>query len=251
MEKVKLLGVVGSPRKKGNTRVLVDKALEGAMTLPNVETEVYELAGKKIHHCIGCFKCIEKGGCIFKDDLQKFAEKYMEVDGILWGAPVYHISIPASMKALLDRMGNMLAVHYATQLKDLPRFSKVCGVLTGGMDHYGGQDLVLSFMVNSCLLLNNVVVSGDTMTGNYMGAAACTGITDNPMGIPDPFDKKNVLKDEKGMKAAESLGKRVAEMTTIVKTGMSTLKTDLPDEYFQKWQAPPEKPADKEAAESP
>ncbi|MCL5962495.1 MAG: NAD(P)H-dependent oxidoreductase, partial [Chloroflexi bacterium] len=55
MDKVKILGIVGSPRKKGNTAKLVAKALEGAMSVPGIETELYEMAGKKMHHCIGCW----------------------------------------------------------------------------------------------------------------------------------------------------------------------------------------------------
>jgi multimeric flavodoxin WrbA len=229
MEKVRILGVAGSPRKDGNTTKLVQKALEGAMTVSDVDTELYELAGKKIHHCLSCYKCMEKGQCIIEDDLQPFTERYMEADGIIWGAPVYHISIPASMKALFDRLGSMLSVHYFREGKDLPRFSKVCGVVTGGGHRYGGQELALSFMIGSSLLMNGVVVSGDTMLGSYIGAAACTS-----MG-PSPIEKDNVLKDEEGLRCAASVGKRVAEMTWIVRSGISTLEKKLPGEYFQKF----------------
>jgi multimeric flavodoxin WrbA len=229
MEKVKILGVSGSPRKNGNTTKLVQKGLEGAMTVPGIETEFYELAGKKIQYCIACYKCIEKGQCVIKDDLQDIVKKYMETDGILWGAPVYHMSVPASMKAVLDRLGNSVLAHYIRIGKDIPRFNKVCGVLTDGASRYGGQDLTLSFMVNSCVLMNGVVVSGDTMVGSYIGAAACTG-------GPDPLSKENILKDEEGMRCAESVGKRVAEMTRIVKTGLSALEKELPSEYFYKWE---------------
>jgi multimeric flavodoxin WrbA len=227
MEKVKILGIVGSPRKKGNTFLLVNKALEGAMSVPGVETEIYEMAGRKIHHCIGCFKCIETGECVFKDDLQSFANTYMQADGVIWGAPVYHMSIPASMKAALDRLGNVVCVGYAREGRDIPRFSKVCGVLSAGGDRFGGQELVLSFLIKSCLIMNGVVVSGDTMKGSYIGAPAWTG-------DPDYLGKENVLNDPKALIMAESVGKRVAEMTSIVRRGISSLKDQLPGEYFER-----------------
>ena len=78
MHKVKILGIVGSPRKSGNTAKLVEKALEGAMSVPGVETEFYEMADKKIHHCIGCLKCLETGACAFKDDFQDFVKRYIK-----------------------------------------------------------------------------------------------------------------------------------------------------------------------------
>jgi len=228
MQDVKILGISGSPRKSGNTTKLVERALEGAASVAGVETELYELAGKKVHHCISCYKCLEKGKCVFDDDLGDFMGRYMNADGILWGAPVYHMSVPASMKALLDRLGNILLIHYLCQGRTTPRFCKVCGVLTGGGHRYGGQDLVMSFLANSCLMLNGVVVSGDTLTGSYVGAAAWTG------GM-EPFAKDNVLKDEEGLINAESVGKRVAETTCIIKAGKEALGDKLPDDYSYTW----------------
>ena len=112
MQEVKILGVVGSPRKNGNTTKLVKKALEGATSVPGVKTELYEMAGKKYHYCIGCFECFTTGSCVFKDDLQDFARRYHEADSIIWGAPVYHMAVPASMKAAMDRFGNYNIGHW-------------------------------------------------------------------------------------------------------------------------------------------
>ena len=79
MQEVKILGISGSPRRGANTAILVKKALEGASSVPDVKTELYELAGKKIHHCIGCMKCLDKGACVFKDDFQDFVTRWMRV----------------------------------------------------------------------------------------------------------------------------------------------------------------------------
>jgi multimeric flavodoxin WrbA len=230
MQKVKILGVGGSPRKNGNTTKMVNKALEGAGSVPGVQTELYEMGGKKIGFCISCYKCLEKGYCVLKDDFHEFVPKYMEADGVLWGAPVYHTSIPASMKALLDRLGNMSLLHYLGRGKLVPRFNKVCGVLTGGASRYGGQELTLTALIHSCLLMNGIVVPGDNMTGCYIGAAAWTG-----QG-PDPLGKDNI--DPEGMVSAQNVGKRVAEMTRIVKAGMTAIAKDLPEEYFYSWEQP-------------
>ena len=231
MQKLKVLGITGSPRKNGNTTKMVERALEGASSVPDIETELYQLAGKKIHHCVSCYKCWEKGECVFDDDVEEFMDKYMAADALIWGAPVYHMSVPASMKALLDRLGNLLLCRSLCNGQGMPRFCKVCGVVTNGGHRYGGQDHVLSFLVNSCLMLNGVVVSGDTLMGAYTGAAAYTG------GGFEAFAKDNILSDQEGLMCAENLGKRVAETTRIVKAGRETLGKELPEEYYVTWEA--------------
>jgi multimeric flavodoxin WrbA len=71
MQKLKILGIGGSPRKNGNTTKMVQKALEAAANVEGVETELYELAGKKINYCIACYKCLEKGECAFDDPVNE------------------------------------------------------------------------------------------------------------------------------------------------------------------------------------
>jgi len=230
MDKVRILGIVGSPRKDGNTAKLVEEALGAVSALPWVETDIFRIAGKKINHCVACYKCMEKRQCVMNDGLYDFFEAYMPADGVLWAVPVFHMGVPSVVKALLDRFGCMTLMHYLLQGKDVPRFSKVCGVLVNGASHYGGQDLVLSYLANSCLLMNGVVVAGDSIRGDsYIGAAAWTG------QWPNPFGKDNVLKDEHGIAAAKSVAIRVAEMARIVKAGKAALAAELPAEYSYVW----------------
>ena len=140
------------------------------------------------------------------------------------------MSVPSVVKALLDRFGNMTMMHYLAQGKDVPRFSKVCGVLTNGASRYGGQDLTLSFLVNSCLLTNGVVVAGDTLSDSYIGAAAWAGQMPNPLG------EDNILQDENGIACARSVARRVAEMARIVKAGKAALGEDLSGDYSYTWE---------------
>ena len=228
MQKVKVLGVVGSPRKNGNTTKLVVRALDAAKSVPGVETELYEMAGKKFHHCTGCLGCAKTGECVFKDDLAGFIERYLQADGIIWGSPIYHMSITGLLKNAIDRMGNSMFCNYATRGLDFPRFSKVCGTLTVGAHRYGGQDFVNAFMINSSLVMNGVVVSGDTVLGNYIGAAANTGETT----MEHLRSRDAVLEDEENLTCAGNLGKRIAETTRIVKAGLLAMKDELPEEYF-------------------
>jgi multimeric flavodoxin WrbA len=238
MDEIRVLGVSGSPRKNGNTTKFVKKALEGASSVSGAQTELYEMAGKKYHPCSSCYRCLTTGSCVFKDDLQDLVERYHKADGVIWGAPVYHMAVPASMKAALDRFGNYNIGHWIKLGRSAPRFNKVCGAIAVGASRYGGQDIVLDFLVNSSLLMGGVVVAPESSLGSYIGTAGYVG---EP--VPGPENKVERLKskdvalnDEVGMKSAENLGRRVAEMTKIVKTGLAALKDDLPSNFFYTWE---------------
>ena len=112
MDKVRILGIVGSPRKDGNTAKLVEEALGAVSAFPWVETDIFRIAGKKINHCVACYKCMEKRQCVMNDGLYDFFEAYMPADGVLWAVPVFHMGVPSVVKALLDRFGCMTLMHY-------------------------------------------------------------------------------------------------------------------------------------------
>lgn len=98
----KVLGVVGSPRKKGNTHLLVAKMLEGAEA-EGVATELVFLNGLEILECDGCRVCWKRGGCAKNDDMIELYRKIEESDAIVFGTPVYWYGPTALLKGFLDR----------------------------------------------------------------------------------------------------------------------------------------------------
>lgn len=102
---MKVVGITGSPREKSNTEFFVQYTLN-ALEIHGIETEIINLRDKKIHHCTGCYACIEAKACTLpKDDFDEVFNKMIEADGILVGSPVYNSSSTAITKALLDRAG--------------------------------------------------------------------------------------------------------------------------------------------------
>ena len=95
---MKILGIVGSPRKGGNTEILVEEALT-ATREAGAQTEVILLADKNIAGCDGCSSCFETGACKIKDDMQSI----YQADAIIFGSPVYFGGVTAQAKALIDR----------------------------------------------------------------------------------------------------------------------------------------------------
>lgn len=102
----KVIAINGSPRKGGNTAILIRHILE---ELENEgETELVQLAGAKIRGCTACMKCFENRDrrCVFEDDaVNDCIEKMATADGIVLGSPVYFSDVTAELKALIDRAG--------------------------------------------------------------------------------------------------------------------------------------------------
>ena len=99
---MKILGIVCSPRKGGNTEILVTEALEAAREAGG-ETELVLVADKNIAPCDGCGSCRETGACKIKDDMQAIYEQLEQADGIILGTPVYFLNVSAQAKAVMDR----------------------------------------------------------------------------------------------------------------------------------------------------
>lgn len=104
---MKVVAFNGSARKDGNTAILIHYTLS-ELEKRGIETELVQLAGKRIHGCIACRKCFENRDrrCSVKDDvLNDCIEKMVSADGIILGSPTYFADITTEMKALIDRTG--------------------------------------------------------------------------------------------------------------------------------------------------
>ncbi len=99
---MKILGVVGSRRKKGNTSVLMHEALKPFEKV-GIETKLIFLGDYSIAGCNGCEGCRDTYKCVVNDDMQKLYPAILEADAIILGSPTYFYNITAEMKAFIDR----------------------------------------------------------------------------------------------------------------------------------------------------
>ncbi len=102
---MKVLGIVGSKRKKGNTSTLVQETLNTLKT-EGIETELIFLGDYDIKSCHGCEGCKDTYKCIIKDDMQKLYPLILESNAIVLGSPTYFYNISSDMKAFLERCYN-------------------------------------------------------------------------------------------------------------------------------------------------
>jgi len=99
---MKVLGLVGSNRKDGNTNTLVDRILEGARTKGHETSKVF-LADRRISPIGDCSACRKTGHCSIEDDFDALMEEVLESDCIIFGTPLYWFGPSAQMKAFIDR----------------------------------------------------------------------------------------------------------------------------------------------------
>jgi multimeric flavodoxin WrbA len=182
----KVVAFNGSPRKDGNTSILIRHILE-ELDNKGIETETLQLGGKKIRGCTACGKCFENRDrrCVFDDDMVNTCiEKMSSADGIILGSPVYFFDVTPEMKALIDRAG---FVSFANG----HLFKNKVGNATVAVRRAGASrtaDSMLHF-----LLASEMIVSGLPAIG--IGR-----------------DVGDVLTDEEGIARAKSLGQTMAQL---------------------------------------
>ena len=99
---MKVLGINGSPRKGGNTEILLNNALFGAKT-KGASVECLTLNDLRFAPCQECEKMPENGICLIKDSMGIVYEKVLAADAVIVASPVFFGSVSAQLKAMIDR----------------------------------------------------------------------------------------------------------------------------------------------------
>lgn len=186
---MKVVAIIGSPRKNGNTEILAKHTLK-AIAEEGLDTEVIRLAGLNIKPCTDCMACRGEEKCSIKDDLWPIYEKMKEAEGIILATPVYFSSASALLKALMER--SAFVAH------SIDAFSgKVGGPLVVARragTNFAHAELSLWFHIN------NFMMPGSSYWNIAYGA-----------------EKGEVKNDEEGMTTAWNFGKNMAFMLKKLK----------------------------------
>ena len=183
---MKVVAFNGSARKDGNTAILINHVLS-ELKKEEIETELVQLAGKKIRGCIACFKCATNKDqrCSVKEDIvNECIEKMLQADGIILGSPTYFADISGEMKALIDRSGMVAKVN-----GDMFRHkagAAVVAVRRAGSIHAFDS-------INHFFFISQMVVPGSSYWNVGIGR-----------------DKGEVEKDEEGLQTMKILGENMA-----------------------------------------
>ncbi len=111
---MKVLIINGSPHSKGNTATALNEMVK-IFEAEGVETKIVHVGNKVVRGCIACFKCFEKGKCIFDDIVNETAPLFEEADGLVIGTPVYYASANGTLISFLDRL--FFSSHFDKTMK--------------------------------------------------------------------------------------------------------------------------------------
>jgi putative NADPH-quinone reductase len=121
-QKCSVLGLAGSPRKDGNTDLLLREALRGAAD-GGAEAEFLPLRSQKIGPCVECGRCQLTGRCALHDDIGALHAKLLAADHVVFASPIFFVGVSAQAKLLIDRCQCFWSLEFVLRkpLFDPPR----------------------------------------------------------------------------------------------------------------------------------
>ena len=194
----KILGIGGSPRKGGNSDILLKQLLKGARN-EGIATEEIQLRDYQFQPCIGCERCRNDKRCTgLQDGMQLIYPKIREAGGMVLISPIYSYNVTALMKAFIDRLYSFYNFsderpgYWSSQLADQGRKAIIAVVGEQATREEGGMDLTLDTMRRSIKALGHEVI----------GELPVLGI----------FHKGKVREYPQYLDEADELGRRLASL---------------------------------------
>ena len=190
---MKVIAFNGSPRKDGNTGILIKRVLN-RLEAEGVNGELVDLGGQLIRGCAACYRCREilNRKCVIDTDIvNDCIEKMLEADGIIIGSPTYFASLTTETKALIDRTG-FVAKGNAHM------FRRKVGAAVVAVRRAGALNVFQA--INNFFLINEMIVPGSTYWNMGLGK-----------------QKGDVNSDEEGLMTMEKLGENMAWLLKKIK----------------------------------
>jgi multimeric flavodoxin WrbA len=183
---MKVVAFNGSPRKEGNTAVLIKHVL-AELENKGIKTEIVQIGGKRIRGCTACGKCYEKMDkkCINdKDIVNECIEKMIEADGIILASPTYFADLTPELKALIDRAGFVAKANNEM-------FKHKVGAAVVAVRRAGSIHVFDS--INHFFTISQMIIPGSSYWNMGIGLA-----------------EGDVEKDEEGIQTMQTLGQNMA-----------------------------------------
>jgi len=180
---MKLMAIIGSPRRSGNTEALVDKVIEGYLSKTLVTVEKIFVTEKKIEYCTGCLSCTfpppGTKKCIIKDDMTDILAQLPAADAFIFGTPNHMRTVSAPLLTFLSRMlplmqfvpdtnaeGRIIGGGFTSALKD----KKAAIVISQG-DPIFSSSLVHAVLERNLMdfglrRVGDIISSGNMMPGD-------------------------------------------------------------------------------------
>lgn len=171
---VNIVAVYGSPRRQGNTALLLKRAVQGARDAGAAVDEVV-LRDLKMSPCMEIYACLKGGRCAIQDDFQDIYDKMLAADGMMLASPIFFYTVSAHTKILMDRCQSLWVKKYWIEKAPMGRAPKGKGLFisvgaTNGKRLFDGALLsvryffdVLNMTLWKSLLYRGIDFKGDVL----------------------------------------------------------------------------------------
>jgi len=186
----RLTALLGSPRNGGNTDTLLEKALDAARA-SGAQIDKIVLNDLNIRPCQECGGCLEKGLCVIKDDMAVVYKALEEADNVLVASPIFFANVSAQTKTMIDRMQCFWVRKYLLHKKKNSKKRSGTFIACGGFKKKSFFNCAEK-VIDAFFKVQDI----DYIEGFFAGGVDAIG---------------DILKQEKMLKRAYDLGKKLVE----------------------------------------
>jgi multimeric flavodoxin WrbA len=188
---MKTIAFLGSPRKDGNTELLLTEAIRGVPGTAGGEVAVFNLNLMDIKPCQDCGGCEKTGECVLEDDMAKIYPEIRSADRIILASPIFFFGLSAQSKTMIDRCQSFWCEKYLLK-KPIPpgEFGrKGLLIVVGGMKKEVGVECG-----DACAkAFFRTINVGEHKALSFLGVDAKGAIRDHPTGLKDAFEAGRTL----------------------------------------------------------
>ena len=180
---MKVLGIMGSPRIRGNTDLLLDELLKGAQN-HGAQGEKVIVDKLKISPCREYYGCLRDGNCVIRDDMDGIYPKLLHADAVIVASPIFFYGLTGQLKALIDRCQALWARKYILK-QDLPGSDRkgvfIAVGATRGKKLFDGAILTVKYFFEAIGVkyVDELLVTGVDKRGE---------IEEHPTALSDAFE---------------------------------------------------------------
>jgi multimeric flavodoxin WrbA len=194
MADVKIMALYGSPRQGGNTEILLDEFIKGAMS-EGAAVDRLTIHDAAISPCRGCLACFQKGRCIIADDMEQIYPRLVAADIVVLASPIFFYGVTGGTKVLIDRVQALWGRKYVLKDPELGKegkkrvgfFISVGG--TKGQKMFEGAVLTVKYFFDAF----NVKYEGELLVRQVDGKG---DILKQPQALVDAFAAgRNIVKE--------------------------------------------------------
>jgi multimeric flavodoxin WrbA len=180
---MRILGIMGSPRRQSNTEILLDTALAGAKEM-GAEVEKVVVSELKVSPCREIYACLKDGDCAIKDDMQWLYERLLQADHVVFASPIFFYGLTSQAKAIVDRCQALWVRRHVLGLKRedsrMRRGVFISVGATRGSKLFDGAVLTVKYFFDAI----GVRYAGDLLVRGIDGRAE---IEEHPAALRDAF----------------------------------------------------------------